>query len=223
MCASLNEHFVGSGMQFYAPQPQRWSVRLDEAWQIGTTPLSQVIWRDAKHHQPQGADALRWQRIATELQMLLYAHPANRAREERGETAINSLWLWGGGRAAPLRKAFDAVGGDCALVESFAQVAAVERAAFLPALLEGRGEQGLWVCAGPGNAMRRGDLHAWREAVLRVEQECAQTLLRALQKDRLQCLTLEALGEEMVLRFTLTRVDALKLWRAARSLAQYAV
>ncbi len=223
MCAGLNEHFAGSGMQFYAPQPQRWYVRLDEAWQIDTTPLSQVVWRDAKNYQPQGAEALRWQRIATELQMLLYAHPANRAREERGETAINSLWLWGGGRAAPLRKAFDAIGGDCALVESFAQAVAVEQAASLPTMLEGRGEQGLWVCAAPGDAMRRGDLRAWREAALRVEQECAQPLLRALQKGRLQRLTLEALDEERALSFTLTRADAWKLWRAARSLAQCAV
>ena len=38
--------------------------------------------------------------LLTEIQMLLHAHPVNEAREARGEPAVNSLWLWGAGRAA---------------------------------------------------------------------------------------------------------------------------
>ena len=29
MCASLNGHFAGQGLEFFAPHPQRWYVRLD--------------------------------------------------------------------------------------------------------------------------------------------------------------------------------------------------
>jgi hypothetical protein len=39
-------------------------------------------------------------RLANELQMLLYAHPANDARERAGLAAINALWIHGAGRLA---------------------------------------------------------------------------------------------------------------------------
>ncbi len=96
LCGVLNEHFAGTGMTFFAPHPRRWYLRLEMEPQITTFPLQQVAWSDAKHHQPRGADALHWQRIVTEVQMLLYAHPLNRAREARGESLVSSLWLWGG-------------------------------------------------------------------------------------------------------------------------------
>ncbi|MDP1633297.1 MAG: hypothetical protein Q8L69_01285, partial [Gallionellaceae bacterium] len=101
LCDNLNAHFAGQGMRFFVPYPQRWYLRLEAAPQLTTVPLRQAAWQDAKFHQPQGADTLHWQRVMTEVQMLLYAHPFNQAREARGEVLINSLWLWGGGHATP--------------------------------------------------------------------------------------------------------------------------
>lgn len=223
LCARLNEHFAGMGLHFIALHSQRWYVKLEAEPQMTTSPLRQVVWGDAKFHQPQGADALRWQRFVTEMQMLLYAHPSNREREARGELLINSLWLWGGGRATQLRKVFDAVGGNSRLAGAFAQVAGVAESRSLQAMLDGNYENGLWVCDAPGEALRRGDLYAWRVEVERVEQEYASPLLKALQAGRLQRLTLEVLREEGSQSFELTRGDAWKLWRAARPLARYAV
>jgi hypothetical protein len=42
---------------------------------------------------PQGADLKHWQRLLTELQMLLHSHPVNAARAQRGAPPINSFWL----------------------------------------------------------------------------------------------------------------------------------
>lgn len=42
---------------------------------------------------PSGRDLKRWQKLLTELQMLLHTHPVNQARVARGERPINSLWL----------------------------------------------------------------------------------------------------------------------------------
>lgn len=223
LCANLNEHFAGMGLSFHAPHPRRWYARLDAVPQMVTSSLRQVAWRDAKFHQPQGTDALRWQRIATEMQMLLYAHPANQARAARGELVINSLWLWGGGRAVPLKGAVDAVGGDSELAVAFAQVAGAQQAGSLRAMLDGKYENALQVCDAPGEALQRGDLHAWRVAVQRFEQEFAQPLLKALQAGRLHNLTLEVLREEGGRRFNLTSRGAWRVWRAARPLARYAV
>lgn len=223
LCASLNEHFAGMGVRFFAPHPQRWYVKLDVDQMLATTPLRQAAWRDAKFHQPQGAEALRWQAIVNEVQMLLHGHGVNQARAARGELAINSLWLWGGGRAARLNRAFDAAGGDCVLGMAFAQAAGVPQVVSLQAMLGGEGESGLWICAAPGEAQQRGDYLAWREAVQRVEQDCALPLLRALRTGRLQGLALEVSHGEGARRFELTRASAWKLWRAAPSLARYAV
>jgi len=222
LCDMLNVHFAGTGMQFFAPHPQRWYVRLDEEPQLATSPLRQAAWCDAKFHQPQGADALRWQRIITEIQMSLYAHPLNQAREVRGEFTIGSLWLWGGGRALPLQRAFDAVGGDSALAGAFARTAGVPQADTLP-MLAGDYASVLWVCEAPGSAALRGDLHAWREAVQGVEHELARALLRALQIGHLRQLILEVPGGNGSQRFELSRGDAWKLWCVARPLARYGV
>lgn len=42
---------------------------------------------------PHGNDLKRWQKLLTELQMLLHAHPVNATRAQRGARPINSLWL----------------------------------------------------------------------------------------------------------------------------------
>jgi hypothetical protein len=223
LCASLNGHFAGMGLYFSAPHPLRWYVQVDTEPQMTTTPLRQVAWGDAKLHTPQGADALRWQRIATEAQMLLHAHPLNQARIERGELPINSLWFWGGGRAMPLAPSASAVGGDYGLVGAFARAAGMQPVDSLQAMLDGQSANGLWVCLAPGEALQRGDLYAWREVVQQVEQQFAQPLLKALRAGRLQRLSLEVSQEDAVHRFELTRAAAWKLWRGARSLARYAV
>ena len=97
MCASLNEHFAGQGMEFFAPHSHRWYVRLDSLPRIRTTPLSQVVGGDVRSVLPSGEDAAHWHRVFNEIQMLLHAHPLNEAREARGEPIINSVWFWGGG------------------------------------------------------------------------------------------------------------------------------
>jgi hypothetical protein len=222
-CSTLNAHFSDSGMQFFAPHPLRWYVRLDAEPQLSTTPLRQAAWRDAKFHQPQGADALQWQRMLTEIQMLLYAHPLNQARDTRGELIVSSLWLWGGGNAQPVGKAFDVAGGDSGLAAAFSRVAALSYSNTLPEMLGGQFKKGLWVEMAAGDAWRRGDLYAWRESVLRLEQQLAQPILKALLKGSLSRLTLEVTGDDVTRRFELTRTDAWKLWRGSRPLPRYAV
>jgi len=223
LCSTLNEHFAGTGLSFFAPHPLRWYLKLDAGPQLTTSPLRQVAWRDSKFHQPQGLDSLHWQRIVTEMQMLLYAHPLNQAREARGEPIINSLWLWGGGRAVPLKKSFDTFGGDSFLALAFAQEAGVPQTDSLLMMLDGHSENGLWVCVGAGDALQRGDLYSWRQGVQGIEQQFAQPLLNALQSGRLQSLTIEVPGENVSQRFELTLGDVWKLWRFARPLARYAV
>ncbi len=45
-----------------------------------------------------GAPARRMRRLQSEVQLLLYPHPINEAREARGAATVNSFWLSGCGR-----------------------------------------------------------------------------------------------------------------------------
>ena len=222
LCAMLNAHFSGMGMVFHAPHPNRWYLQLEAEPAMATVPLREVAWRDAKFHQPQGGDALRWQAAVNEAQMLLHDHPLNKALEGRGGLAINSLWLWGGGHAEKVARAFDAVGGDSELAGAFARTAGISRTKSLRDMLDGAGERGLWACEDLSAAQQRGDYFLWRERVQKIEQECT-LLLHSLQVGRLQRLTLEVLQENASHSFDLNRISAWKLWLAPRPFIRYAV
>ena len=107
MCASLNEYFAGQGMEFFAPHPQRWYVRLRALPRIRTRHLSQVTGIDVRSALPTGEEAAHWHRVFNEIQMLLFAHPINESRDARGALTVNSLWFWGGGCDTLLAKPAD--------------------------------------------------------------------------------------------------------------------
>lgn len=166
LAASIAAHF---GVDF-SPQPlrpQRWYLRLPQAPQLETTPLSGATGRDIDPLLPRGADALHYRTLMNELQMLLHAHPVNLAREARGELPVNSLWLWGGGtlpEVAPcgLRLAADVA--DARMLASFAGATARPLAdAF------GRAGADIAVVDTLVAAAQGGDALAWRAGLREVE------------------------------------------------------
>ena len=84
-----------------------------------------------------------WHPLLTEIQMALYDHPVNTAREARGAPVVNSVWFWGGG-ALPKepRARWHSVSADDAVALGLARCAQLHA--------EGRGGEvePLWVEAG---------------------------------------------------------------------------
>jgi hypothetical protein len=227
LCASLNTHFAADGLRFFVPHPQRWYLQLDAAPDMSTHPLAQVAGRNVHAHLPQGADALRWHGVLNEIQMLLFEHAVNQAREARGELPINSVWLWGGGYATgELARPCAKVYGDSDLASAFAQAAGIpheslpDHATRCVASDDG---DALIVWEGLRRALQHGDLHAWREGLQRFEQCCAEPLLGALRAGRIKRLTLDIPHAGAARRFVLTRGAVWKLWRRPKPLARYAV
>ncbi|MDE2309692.1 MAG: hypothetical protein KGL01_02555, partial [Betaproteobacteria bacterium] len=225
LCVSLNAHFAGAGLRFFAPHPQRWYLQLDAAPDMTTRPLAQVAGRNVHAHLPQGPDALRWHGVFNEIQMLFHEHAVNQAREARGELTINSVWLWGGGRAAnQLLRPYSKLCGDSDLAGAFAQAAGIPCEPLRDdarRCVEGDGGDVLIVREELRRALQQGDLHAWRDGLQRFEQGCAAPLLHALHAGRIAQLTLDVLQSGASRRFTLTRGAAWKLWRRAKPLACY--
>jgi len=230
-CASLNMHFAGQGMEFFAPHPQRWYVRLDKLPRIGARPLSEIVGGDVRRALPTGEDAAHWHQVFNEIQMLLFAHPLN---EARGESPINSVWFWGGGCGENTKpqKNYDIVSSDDVLAEMFAKAAGVP---FSPWPKQWRGSlsqrgrafssegRQLLVWTGLRSALQRGDLAGWRTALQDFESGYAQPLWQALRSGKIAQLQLDILGADGIRRVLLTRGDTWAFWRRARPLAGYAM
>ena len=87
-CRSLNSHFSGA-MEVHPVDPRRWCARGDKVFPSNDHSSLEEAGREVTLGDP----------VLNEIQMLLHAHPVNEAREARSEPPVNSLWLWGAGRA----------------------------------------------------------------------------------------------------------------------------
>lgn len=221
LCAHLNRHFAETGMKFFAPHPRRWYLRLDEAPDLTTHSLYEVEGRNTRFYLPREASGMKWHAVMNEIQMLLHGHPANEAGAARGTLPINSLWLWGGGRAVAPVSSFGLLYGASELAALFARAANVPHSRnFEP---RESVETALYVWDGLSTAVRRGDFHAWRESVQACEQDCLSPLLRLLAAGEIKCITLDVVQEEASSRYELTRSMLWKVWERTQPLANYAL
>ena len=99
LVAELQGHFGGDGLEFHAPQPDRWYVRVPEGELPATVALDDALGRNLFGLLPRGSGRINWPSMITEAQMLLSAHPVNTRRDAQGLPAINSVWFWGEGAA----------------------------------------------------------------------------------------------------------------------------
>jgi hypothetical protein len=225
LCEALNRHFAGA-LEVRALEPRRWCARLAEDFgALPAAPLD-LAGRDADLGRPLGDGARRWQALLTEAQMVLHAHPVNLAREQRGEPAVNSLWLWGAG----------AVPGE--LPRKWQTVAAAEPLALGLAQLSGArprplpGSADAWLDSLPEDGRQLALLDALRAArALSQEAEYAECLaalesrwfaplLAALRRGRIGMLTLHL--SDLGHAFETIRGDLRRLWRRPRALERYA-
>ncbi len=101
LVSELQSLFASDGLEFVAPVPERWYVRVPEGEAPRTTPLDEAIGRNVFGLLPKGAGRINWGSAITEAQMVLSTHAVNAARESAGHPAINSVWFWGAGTAPP--------------------------------------------------------------------------------------------------------------------------
>ena len=224
LVATLNQHFAEDGLVFHAAQPTRWYLQLSKAADAGFTPLGEVVAQSIDPHLPHGPRASQWRHWLNELQMLLFSHPVNEAREAAGQPVINSIWPWGGGEAGTLQLPASTVYTDQPLLAALAAQAGAT-VDTLPAqagpawLGEWRGEALVWL-DGLSAAVSYQDGWAWRNQLLALEQHWFAPLAAALKARQLTTLTLHVPGEAG-LSATLRAGDSWKFWRGARQIATF--
>ena len=97
---SLAPWFAEDGITLHYEQPTRWLAQGALFADLPTATLERVLGRDVRHWLPPLASseaARRLQRLHSEVQMLLYTHPFNAAREAQGLPAVNAFWVHGAG------------------------------------------------------------------------------------------------------------------------------
>lgn len=95
--------FESEGFALAWGAPQRWYLAHESLAGLSVASLDRVVGRNVDRWLPEGGQARLLRRLFNEVQMLLYTHPLNAEREERGLPAVNALWLSGCGRHQPAR------------------------------------------------------------------------------------------------------------------------
>jgi hypothetical protein len=216
LALSISEHF-GASFSPQPLQPARWYLRLDQAPRLRTTPISIAVGCDIDPLLPQGEDAMAFRTQLNELQMLLFEHPVNQAREARGELPVNSLWLWGGGCLPAVPKQAVALYSNDADPGALGYFCGLEAAAmpkhFSAGLL---GESKLIVLDQLIEAGQYGDAFGWREAIIAMERDWFAPLLQHLRWHPSTVRLLDPInGKALYLK----RLDCWKIWRFARALS----
>jgi len=214
LTASLNAHFAGE-IVFVPSHPARWHARFTRPIRAATAPLDTVAGESVLPHLPRGPEGARLRAILNEIQMLLFEHPVNQARAERGLPAVNSLWFWGGGqRPASVHASFDRVHADDVLSQALAHAAGIESLP-LPVPLDAgaiRPGRSLLVATALDRPARYGPAESWRETLRRIDASLFAPLLALLRRGRIDRLRIDAPGPRPLAR-ELTPLDAWRIWR----------
>jgi hypothetical protein len=85
------------GLQVTWHSALRWHAQGALLAELPTASLDRVIGQNVKDWMPQHPAARPLQRLQSEMQMLLYNHPVNDARDTRRQHTVNAFWLHGAG------------------------------------------------------------------------------------------------------------------------------
>jgi hypothetical protein len=215
LCDALNKHFAG--MNFTVAQPRRWCARTTEI--VENHPALEAAGKEP--NLPRQAAPL-----LTEVQMVLHAHPVNEAREARGEPTVNSVWLWGAGRAMRASCPWQSVAADDPAVIGAARLAGARHRALPRSARE-------WLERLPEEGRHLAVLDALRvplalagdtiqNEIQALEYEWFAPLLAALREGRVGMVTLNIPDGARAVSFETIRGDLRRFWRMPKPIEHYA-
>lgn len=215
---TLNRHFSADGLEFLAPHPQRWYLRVPAFPDLRTVALEEAIGRDINRLLPSGDDRMRYHHLFNEVQMLLHDHPVNQAREREGALLVNSVWFWEGGTLpAASRASWAAAIGDSPLLRGLAQLANVPVASLSEGLDFLDSGDALVVLP---EAPAAGDAE-WAGRIARLDQDWIAPLLEKLRSGEIQRLDIATVHAGQARQWSITRRDLWKFWKPAAPIARH--
>ena len=230
MVTALQEHFRQDGLEFHAPAPERWHVRVpDEALPRKTTPVDDALGRDVFGLLPENstgaAPRINWRAALTEAQMVLGAHDVNARREAEGRLAINSVWFWGeGSLPATLAKRYAVIHANDAFARGLGVVSGAEVRPAAKSIAEidlvRKDDVVLAVIGDLTAALRRGDGARWQVAAEALDAQWFAGLGDSIERFERVRLILPAGKDTRVA--TLTAAARWRWFRTRKPLASHA-
>lgn len=223
LAAAFNALYSADGWRLETPHPQRWYLRLPDDPRVRTHALHTVIGRNIDTFLPQGTNGKRWHGVLNEVQMLFHGSPVNAAREERGQLAINSVWLWGGGYLPVIKSpswtqvcSTDPCTRGLTVAAGVVLATAAEVAAAWSK--DGSAAEQLVVMSELQDAASYGDADAWCAGLQRLEREWCAPALAALKSGGLDILRVYPSNNSV---YEVTREGLRRFWRQRRVFESY--
>ncbi len=221
--AIVNEHFASRGIGIDQLGAGRWRLRCETPLRLRTWSSALASGRDIFDYLPDGEDTWLWRRLHDEIQMLWHDHPVNAAREARGESAINGLWIEG--RSTPLTSAgapYSQVLAQTPIVAGLARAAGLAVRQWTPATgATDRGHEELASVLAQAQPVLV-ELALWEQDTATADSRglatgwsaLAAALAPALSKTpRTRRLELVLTGRERIVRLGWSPADLWKFWR----------
>jgi len=99
---AMQPFFAQDGITLHPDEPGRWLAQGDVFKGLRSASPDRVLGRNLAPWMPTAAQAASLIRLMSEMQMLLYTHALNDAREARGSLPVNAIWISGtGARSGP--------------------------------------------------------------------------------------------------------------------------
>jgi hypothetical protein len=221
LCAALNQHYAGQ-FALQAFGPEHWGLRAAEPMPLAALPPVELAGRDVDAALPDK----RFHALLNEIQMALYQHPVNTAREARGEPVVNSVWLWGAGALPAAAKAgWQSVSAEDPVALGLGKLAGLRYrtpGAGASSWLERAPEDGrhLVVLDRLRAAAALGDPDGLARGLAALEKDWFEPLLAALRASRVGMVTVQV--PDGGAAFETIRGDLRRFWRRPRPAVSYA-
>lgn len=105
--AAMQPYFHEDGISLHYDSAAHWFARSTLFEGLGTASLDRVIGRNINPWMPEAAQAAPLRRLYNEMQMLLYTHPVNDARQAVRLPPVNAFWVTGTGSLSVAPNASD--------------------------------------------------------------------------------------------------------------------
>ena len=100
LLAVMAPWFEQDGITLLYDQPTRWLAHGEAFANLRSTSLERVLQRDVRPWLQSAEQHPVLRRLHSEMQMLLYTHPWNEAREALRQPTVNAFWVHGAGQLA---------------------------------------------------------------------------------------------------------------------------
>jgi hypothetical protein len=220
LCEALNRHFSDQ-FTLHAFAPDCWGLLATSDMPMQTRHPIEIAGRDMDAELPDK----RWHALLNEIQMALYQHAVNTAREARGAPVVNGIWLWGAGPLpSKATGPWQSVSAEDPVALGLAKLAGMRHrppGASAGAWLERAPEDGrhLLVLDSLRGASALGDADALAARLQALEENWFAPLLAALRAGRIGMLSIHV--PDVGASFETVRGDLHRFWRRPKPLSMY--